>query len=172
MRWFSLALAWPKSARIGSYGPRLHRRPIPVFCISTSGFPLQLASWRSWAGLGLFLASFFWPFGPSACSCLAKAPPDVQRRPPGPILGATLPPKTTVFLLLSLPRVLQFSRRFSTSVPHAAASNFLSCAVSAKNARMACDPQKPMFFMIWRCCLLRRTRATQAKTRRTSEPNP
>ena len=24
---FSLALAWPKSARIGSYGPRQHRRP-------------------------------------------------------------------------------------------------------------------------------------------------
>ena len=43
-----------------------------------------------------------------------------------------------------MPRVLQFSWRFSAYFRDAAALNILPCAVSAKNARMACDPQKPI----------------------------
>ena len=40
--------------------------------------------------------------------------------------------------------MLQFSLRFSSYFQHAAALNLLPFAVSGKNARMPCDPQKPM----------------------------
>ena len=62
LKWLSLALAWPKSARIGFYGRPRHRQPSPPAGVESSGFSLQLASWRSWAGLRLVWASFWGPF--------------------------------------------------------------------------------------------------------------
>ena len=66
--------------------------------------------------------------------------------------------------------MLQFSRRFSSYFRHAGALNFLPFAVSAKNAPMPCDPQKPTVSMISRCLLLRRAQDTQAK--RSRKPRP
>ena len=71
MKSLSLALAWPKSARIGFYGPRAFRQAGPVWVRLGSVLgprwvvffwlnPLKVAFGRSWAALGPALAPFFW----------------------------------------------------------------------------------------------------------------
>ena len=77
------------------------------------------------------------------------------------------------FEFLSSPRVLEFSKRFSSYFLHAGALKFLLVQVSAKNAPMPCDPQKLMFvhvfFMFFQCLLRRRARGEEAKISKKSK---
>ena len=67
---------------------------------------LEIASWRSLAALGPILASFSGVWLLPATACLAKAPPDAQKRPSGMMLAPFWPFKKQIWALVSLPRVL------------------------------------------------------------------
>ena len=94
----------PKSARIGSYGPRQHRRPLRT---EVGKAPLQVWSplvFRFNSLLGALGPVFgwsgplFWGLLPLlAGSCLSKASPDAKCSPPGSILGFFCPPKSIIF---------------------------------------------------------------------------
>ena len=61
-------------------------------------------------------------------------------------------PKRRFLDSCSLPRMLRFPLRFFSSFQHAGAPHFFVFAVSATSAPMPCDPQNPMFFMIFDVC--------------------
>ena len=104
MKSLRLALAWPKSARIGSYGPRLHRQPPRT---EVGKGPLHLWSplvFRFNSLLGALGPVFgwseplFWVLLPLlAGSCLSQASPDAKFSPPGSILAFLCPPKSIIF---------------------------------------------------------------------------
>ena len=85
-----LALAWPKSARIGSYGqPRHLWSPLVFRFNSLLG---ALGPVFGWSG------PLFWGLLPLlAGSCLSKASPDAKCSPPGSMLGFFCPPKSIIF---------------------------------------------------------------------------
>ena len=115
-----ILVAWPNNSKsfLGALGPVWGR------------------SWHRFSCLLVLLA----------VACLAKAPPDANKRPPVSTLEPFWPPKIVIYGISSLPRVFRFSLRCSTYFRHAAALNSLPFATSAKHARMLCDPQKLMYF--------------------------
>ena len=92
-----LALAWPKTARIGSYGRPRHRQPPPQAGVESSGFRFNsllgaLGPVFGWSG------PLFWGLLPLlAGSCLSKATPDAKFSAPGLIWGFLCPPKSIIF---------------------------------------------------------------------------
>ena len=53
----------------------------------------KIASWRSWAGLGPVLASFFLPFGPSGCRLPGQGAAGCQKDASGVDVGTLLASK-------------------------------------------------------------------------------
>ena len=83
------SLAWPKSARIGFYGPRQRRQPPPQAPVESSWFFAffvgALGPVLAWSRVLVWvLLSFL------AAFCLAKVAPDAKKRPPESMLGAIL----------------------------------------------------------------------------------
>ena len=97
---FEPSLAWPKSARIGFYGLRQHRRPMPprcqFFCKSRWKF-LPGAPLEFFSAAGGLQERFRRALGAEVAR---RRRPRRSRRPPGSIFGDILAPKTMLFLVL------------------------------------------------------------------------
>ena len=97
------SLSWPKSARIGFYGPRQHRRPMPgrceFFCQSRwkilSGAAVEVPKFLFSAPGGL--QERFWRA--LGAEVARRRRPRRSRRPPGSIFGDSLAPKAVLFFV-------------------------------------------------------------------------
>ena len=140
----------------------------------------KIASGRSWRLLGVSWARrkfYFCAFGglperswdPPGANLARKRPPEAKKRPPGSIWGPFWLRKTMICRLVVVASRAAVGVTVFYICPTRHFSQFIVlCGVREKRANALRPTKTNCFFMTFRCYLLRRARARQAKITRKS----